>query len=259
MILLIGGTSETAGIAEKLAESNINVLVSTATDIELNVGSHPLIERRAGRLGPEELIELIRSRGIKIVVDAAHPYAVEIHGNARTAAEATGIPLFRWERPGSLPHEHGVTYADDHDRAARTAASLGKPILLTVGSRNVRPYVVEARRHSIPIFARVLNQTDSLSACIDAGLTDAEIIRGRGPFSIEENRETIQRLNVGVIVTKDSGPAGGVPEKLRAAREEGCSVVMVKRPQEHCDEIFSDVEELVKAVRRELLCWNGTS
>ena len=50
MILLIGGTSETAPLASGLAGVGYEVLVSTATDSRLNVGDHPRISRRAGRL-----------------------------------------------------------------------------------------------------------------------------------------------------------------------------------------------------------------
>ncbi|MBF0509675.1 MAG: precorrin-6A/cobalt-precorrin-6A reductase [Deltaproteobacteria bacterium] len=43
MILLIGGTSETASFAEALAAAGFDVLVSTATDVALEVGRHPRI------------------------------------------------------------------------------------------------------------------------------------------------------------------------------------------------------------------------
>lgn len=41
MILLLGGTSDTAPIARGLAAVGLPVLVSTATDIDLDVGVHP--------------------------------------------------------------------------------------------------------------------------------------------------------------------------------------------------------------------------
>ncbi len=41
MILLLGGISETSRIAESLVAAGYGVLVSTATDIPLQVGTHP--------------------------------------------------------------------------------------------------------------------------------------------------------------------------------------------------------------------------
>jgi precorrin-6A/cobalt-precorrin-6A reductase len=54
-----------------------------------------------------------------------------------------------------------------------------------------------------------------------------------------------------VLVTKDSGAAGGVPAKLQAARREGCLVVVIRRPvslgSEPC---FSSLEEVLAALTR---------
>jgi precorrin-6A/cobalt-precorrin-6A reductase len=63
-----------------------------------------------------------------------------------------------------------------------------------------------------------------------------------------ENRETIRKLNIGVLVTKDSGAAGGVMEKLEAARIEGCKVVMIKRPGQEGGIRFGSVQSLVEAI-----------
>ena len=109
------------------------------------------------------------------------------------------------------------------------AFSFAKPVLLTTGSNNLSPYVEQATRTGLLLVARVLPREDSISACLRAGLPRERIITGKGPFTVEANREHIRRFNIGVLVTKDSGAAGGVPEKLRAARLESCQVVVVQR------------------------------
>ena len=50
MILLLGGTGESAAVAEGIAEAGYEVLVSAATDVPLNSGSHANLHRRSGRL-----------------------------------------------------------------------------------------------------------------------------------------------------------------------------------------------------------------
>ena len=59
---------------------------------------------------------------------------------------------------------------------------------------------------------------------------DAEFICANGPFSVEENVRLLRQHQTGVIVTKDSGDAGGVDTKLVAAQTCGCTVVLVRRP-----------------------------
>ncbi|MGD7654587.1 MAG: precorrin-6A/cobalt-precorrin-6A reductase, partial [Verrucomicrobiales bacterium] len=115
--------------------------------------------------------------------------------------------------------------------AARKAFEYGHTVLLTTGSRNLADYAAEARRTGVRWLARVLDHPDSLSACAAAGLEGDRIILGRGPFSIADNRRVIQQHQIGVLVTKDSGAAGGVAEKLAAARLENCRVVIVGRPE----------------------------
>jgi hypothetical protein len=64
MILLIGGTSETAPLAEALAVAGFKVLVSTATQVPLDVGKHPNIASRSGILDGEGMAQLRLTTGV---------------------------------------------------------------------------------------------------------------------------------------------------------------------------------------------------
>jgi precorrin-6A/cobalt-precorrin-6A reductase len=110
MILLIGGTGETASLAQGLAEAGYRVLVSTATDVPLATGDHPNISRRKGRLDEEEMSALAKKKGVKAIVDAAHPYAVAVHAAAQRTAHRLDIPCLTFQRPEVLsPHRGGRT------------------------------------------------------------------------------------------------------------------------------------------------------
>jgi precorrin-6A/cobalt-precorrin-6A reductase len=229
MILLLGGTSETAEVATRLAELGYKVLVSSATDAEQATGNHPNISHRTGRLNRDEMIALIRNLSITSIVDVAHPYAVEAHEVSQQAADEAGIPRLAYVRPRTASDANILTAAN-HEEAALLAFAQNRPVLLTTGSRNLEPYVLESRRTGTPLVARVLDYPPSIQECRDAGLDDEQIVVGRGPFSTEENRETIRQFSIGTLVTKDSGAAGGVEAKMEAARLEGCRVVLVQRP-----------------------------
>jgi len=250
LILLLGGTRETRPIAEALARTGGKVLVSTATDNELDIGAHPNISRRAGRLGEEGIVSLIREKGVRVIVDATHPFAVIVHETARNSAQMTGVPYLRFERPAMEYGDGSVIYAENHDEAAITAFSFGKPVLLTTGSRHLLPYTVQSRATGVPVAARVLAHPESVEACKRAGLADSQVIFGRGPFSVDENLDVIKRFNIGTIVTKDSGASGGVPEKVESARIAGCRIVIVKRPGTISPLSFGTVEALVAEVLR---------
>ncbi len=272
MILLIGGTSETAPLAFGLAEAGYDLLVSQATEAPLAIGEHPRISRRAGSLDEEGLTALGKEKGIRAIVDAAHPYAAAAHAAAHNAASRLGIPCLVFRRPEALPAESGlpsdappanstesafdkdylvsagedhagntgggagdaripVLFAADHPEAAELAFALGRPVLLTTGSRNLGPYAEAARRTGVPLAVRVLDAPESLAACREAGIPEERIIAGRGPFSLEENLAAVLRFGIGVIVTKESGKAGGLDAKLAAARRANCAVVVIRRPK----------------------------
>ena len=233
MILLFGGTSETAGLAEALAGLELPVLVSTATDAELNVGRHLLIRRCCGRLDEEGMGTLLAREGIRLIVDASHPFATELQRTVRTLATRHQLPYFRFQRLASAHTEEELFEVANHQEAAELAVSFGSPVLLTTGSRNLEPYVCAARREGVPLFVRALPHRDAVAACDAAGIPIANRVFARGPFSEEQNRKLIATLQIGVLVTKDSGAAGGVAEKIAAARKEDCLVIMIRRPAEH--------------------------
>jgi len=249
MILLLGGTSETAPLVERLTAARYRILVSTATDIPLEVPLQPNVQRRIGPLDEGSLAMLIHEYGIRGIVDATHPYATGIRATARKVATRMNLPYLSFLRPACIPASAEIAWATDHEEAAGLACSFGQPILLTIGSKNLTTYVEKSRQAGVRLVARVLPQRRSLEACRSAGIPEDSMVIGRGPFSVEENRNLIRRFRIGVLVTKDSGAPGGVPEKLEAARLENCQVVVVRRPNRTFLGAFGNFKDLLEAIQ----------
>jgi precorrin-6A/cobalt-precorrin-6A reductase len=247
MILLLGGTSETVPISRALADDGFGVLLSMETSMMLRESLPHMVKRRNGPLDARGMASLIAENRIIAVVDATHPYASLASHNAWHASKMAGVPYVAYERPPSITDAPDICRTADHDHAARIACSFGTPILLTIGSRHCAPYVARARLNSIPVIARVARNPKSVELCHVAGLGPDEILSADGPFSVSENTATIQRYRIGVLVTKDSGDAGGVPEKISAARDAGCSIVVVSRPARPCGG-FDSIPELLRAL-----------
>ena len=251
MIQLLGGTSQLSAIATALAEAGVVVLVSTATNEPLELAPHPNIERRSGRLDESAMVAMIAAKGIRAIVDATHPYATAAHATAAQAARQAGIPCLSFVRQGGIVPQEGVHFAPDHELAAALAFSFGKPVLLTTGANHLTPYAQEAARSGLRLVARVLPRAESIEACHQAGIAEDNIIAARGPFSLEQNLQQIRRYGIGVLVTKDSGPAGGVEAKLEAARQERCQVVVVARPAPPSGHCVTTVAQLVQSIKCE--------
>jgi precorrin-6A/cobalt-precorrin-6A reductase len=177
-----------------------------------------------------------------------------------SAAASAAIPFFRFSRPGAIEPDERVHLAEDHAMAAKIAFGFGRPVLLTTGSRNLAPYADEARATGIPLIVRALPSPESLEACTQAGIPPGRVITGRGPFTLEENLDVIRKHKIGVLVTKDSGQAGGVAQKLGAARMANCEVVVVARPDAdaECGNVWSDITEMADAIS-EVLTGSGSA
>jgi precorrin-6A/cobalt-precorrin-6A reductase len=250
MILLLGGTTETQTLALGLAHAGYRVLVSTATTIPFHAGDHPAITMRSGRLDMQGMISLIRDTGINLIIDAVHPYASQARSIARSSADTAGIPCLTYLRPGNTVKYEDIDYTATHGEAAFQAFSFQKPVLLTIGVKNLAPYVAHAG--GIPLFVRVLPVYESMETCRSEGIPGDRIIASRGPFTVKDNRSLIQRFSIGVLVTKDSGIEGGVPQKIEAARLEGCHIIMVKRPlfpvPGAADKVYDSINDLISSV-----------
>ena len=246
MILLLGGTSETAYIAEALSLAGYEILVSMATEIPLDAKLPLGASLRHGRLTEPEMEALIREKHILAVIDATHPYAEKARETARRSAEAAGIYYTTFVRPETLLEESGIRRVNSHEEAAIAAFAYGKPVLLTTGSGNLEPYVKESDRAGIALFARVLPEASSIDACRKAGIPENRVITGRGPFSVEENIRQIREHGIGTLVTKDSGAAGGVMEKVEAARRENCHILVIARPARMSGNAFEDISLLLE-------------
>ena len=94
------------------------------------------------------------------------------------------------------------------------------------------------------IFARVLPDSKVIEKCERLGLDAGSIIAVKGPFSEAMNIEMLKHCNVSVMVTKDSGNAGGNDEKINAALKMSIPVIMVERPDIYYGRTASALEEV---------------
>ena len=246
-IVIFGGTSEGRELSNALAKAGAEVLVSVASEVGVEEqGSAEGVTVEWGVKDEDGIRGMIR--GADMVIDATHPFAVVVTDNIRQAAEAEGIErlrLLREETPAG--EEADIRYAKDAQDAARIAAEIGGRVLLTTGSKDLGIYaaVIDPQR----LYPRVLPLVASIEACEEVGIPHRNIIAVQGPFSEELNKAVIRDYETEVMVTKDSGAAGGFPEKIRAAQACQIPVIVIMRPEEEglsFDEILAVCREKMK-------------
>ena len=249
-LLLFGGTTE----AREILERGVPALCCVATDWGAELArsfSGPGVEVRVGRLDEPAMEALIRAEHIACVIDATHPYAVEVTRNIRTACANTGVPLLRLSRPPAVHDSDNAILAGSCREAAELLNELLNEcegnVLLTVGSKELREFTA-VRDYKTRLYARVLPTSDVLRACEGLGFDPAHIIAMQGPFSLEMDRAMLPCTGASVLVTKDGGAAGGVEAKLRAAHEAGARVILIARPDDSAPNHMTETVQSVQSV-----------
>ena len=193
------------------------------------------IEILAGRKDGAQMEALIRSGSYDLCVDATHPYAVLASKSISGACRRTGLPYLRYlreEAPAAWKDFPGLITADSAGDAADILSGAdfrNDRILLTTGAKEAGAYAgLDMGR----LYIRILPSAESRRICLQAGFAEDHIISAMGPFSEEENLRLMRQLKITLLVTKESGRAGGFPEKLSAARRLGVRVLVIRRPSE---------------------------
>lgn len=242
-LLIFGGTTEGRLLAEYCVRNGINADVSVATEYGASLLPEG-ISILCGRLDAREMTELIRS-GYSAVVDATHPYAVEATANIRAACEETGTNCLRLIRKTSVPYGKTVP---DMDKLIELLNGTDETILSTLGSKAL-PELIKVKDFRRRLWVRVLPSEEILEQCRALGYDTTKVIQQKGPFTTEQNAAHLRESGAGMIITKESGEAGGYPEKAEAARICGAELITLTRPPEH----GHSFGEIIERIEKELL------
>ena len=232
-VVIFGGTSEGRMLSECLCRNKIAHTLCVATDygeevLEPSEYAHVL----QGRLDTQQMEDLIRREQCFVVVDATHPYAVEVSQNIRKACERTKMKYLRFlrDKESVIDVRSDVLVSSATEAAAYLNGQEGA-IFLTTGSKELPAFTAGVHKTE-RLFVRVLPSAAVVASCRELGLEGKQICAMQGPFSEEMNRALLQQTKAAWLVTKDTGITGGFPEKVRAARSLGVRLVIIRRPEE---------------------------
>lgn len=227
--IVFAGTTEGYALCEFLAENRVSVYACAATEYGGSLlQENEFLHVSAGRLKTEDMEELFRKENPEIVLDATHPYAAEVTKNIRTACESAGVLYQRILRPEGEKNSEAI-YVESTEEAAAFLSGTEGNIFLTTGSKELTKFT------GIPdykerLFARVLSIPSVIRSCAELGIEGKHLIGMQGPFSVEINEAMLRQFQCSYLVTKDTGLAGGFPEKMEACQRCGVTPVIIGRP-----------------------------
>lgn len=221
-ILILGGTGEGIALADALQQLPGLRVISSLAGRVANPKLPPGEVRIGGFGGADGLAAYLRDNRISAVIDATHPFARRMGWNAAAAAETTGLPLLRYERPAWLaqPGDRWIE-VDDWNDAVDVLRGSARRVFLALGRQELAPFT------ALDEIAFIIRAVDAPDATLQ--FADAEIILARGPFALADERSLLTSRRIDHLVCKNSG-GSATDAKLQAARELGITVVMQRRP-----------------------------
>ena len=214
MLLLFGGTTEGRKAAEVLEEAGSPYFYSTKTgeqDIALHHGT--VI---SGAMDGEAMLAFCREHGIRLVVDAAHPFATQLHETIARVCSDLQVPVIRYERIYP-PRDPCITWIDDYKELS-SVLTPHSSLLATTGVQSISK-LKPLEAQDIKVIYRILNRESSIQLAHQQGAADEQLCFY--PQTVEAE----------AVLMKESGLSGGFSEKITEARERGMRIIALKRPE----------------------------
>ena len=217
MILVFGGTTEGRKAVEVLEEAGNAYYYSTKTgeqDITLHHGF-----RLDGALDASAMSVFCQEHNIRLIVDAAHPFASQLHQTIAQVAESLNIPVIRYERIYP-PRDASITWIDDYSELPELLPPHAT-LLATTGVQSIAK-LKPLETQGIRIWYRILNRESSVALAVKQGASLEQLCYYDDPKDIP--------VKADAILIKESGISGGFLEKVKAAQAQRMRVIALKRP-----------------------------
>ena len=222
MILVFGGTTEGRKAAIALEDAGKTFYYSTrGSEQEIDL-VHGI--RTTGGMDVDDITRFCDEKGIALLIDAAHPFAENLHRNIIEAARRKQLPVIRYERQYP-PRSDDMIWCDDYNDAVEKMERHGIERLLALTGVQTIGKLKPFWEHHLTWF-RILNRASSVELALRSGFPKEYLTF----YDDEPTAATIETLHPDAIITKESGESGGFDEKVEAARKADIPVFVVCRP-----------------------------
>jgi cobalt-precorrin-5B (C1)-methyltransferase len=225
-LLIFGGTTEGRLAVDVCEQAGKPFYYSTKGDLQ-KVDMHNGVHI-TGAMTADDIVAFCKEHKVGCIVDAAHPFAENLHKTIDEARKVLSINVIRLQRV--FPeHIKGVEYCSDYDDAINKIREAKVERLLALTGANT----IKKLRQTKAIF-RILNRPESIALAEAAGLDNDRIIFYNESLeipTIEDEKKVMGEVGCDAIITKESGESGGFEVKVKAALELGLKVFVVEHPQ----------------------------
>lgn len=134
-LLVFGGTTEGRLAVRVLEEAGKPFYYSTKGSGQVVTMHHG--RRLCGAMTHDDMCEFCKNKGVKLIVDAAHPFAENLHATIAEVAKDMQLKVVRLQRPEVKRHEEVVYCRDFNDALQCLEALQPKRLLALTGSNTI--------------------------------------------------------------------------------------------------------------------------
>ncbi len=259
-IWLLAGTAEGVAIAAALIRAGWTVEVSVVTASAARAYADLAVAAlHQGPLDGDASIKQVLARRPSWVVDATHPFALQISAALHRVCGREGQRLLRFERRTDVLSRTGSASADvpasvrwlERPSALADQCLGGHHLFVALGSRHLAETARAGAAAGATLFARVMPSCDGVRQALAVGLAadHLAVVHPRAdlaPGAIEA--ALCRRWRITDVICRESG---GLIEGLwrNLAAERGIQLWFLRRPEAPVGvEVVRDLEDLISRV-----------
>lgn len=253
MILVFGGTTEGKITSDLLTRIGEEHLYATKTRVKQVIEAEMLV----GALDNLEMQKTCKQRGVKLIIDAAHPFAEVLHRTIYQVSQELDIPVLRFNREyPDLSTLKGLRLFSSFEEMNTALENEDKKnVLALTGVQTINHF--KSVWDSQNIYFRILDTPLSYKKGIATGIDESRLLPAPAKIQKEGLRNLIKTHNAQILLTKESGGSGYFNEKYELSQEYDIPLWVIKLPVQqnfkYCVNTAKDLLKIIYKLKQNLL------
>ncbi len=223
MILILGGTTEGRIAVRVVDEVGKPFYYSTKGNSQYVESAHGI--RLCGAMDEKTMEQCCTENHIRLLIDAAHPFAEQLHHAVAIVSQHLNLPVIRLERHYP-PRNSAFIWCEDYaDAVQRLEAASVQRLLALSGVNTIAKLKAYWRQHDC--WFRVLDREDSRASAAWQGFPAERLLF----YKEGEEGKLMDQIHPDAILIKESGDSGFFQQKSDAAMIRHIPVYVIKRPK----------------------------
>jgi len=229
MILLLGGTRDAIKIGEKLTQPYI-YSIAGVTD---NPATPKNAQVRIGGFSEQDdsingFKNYVIKNNITIIINATHPYAINITNTINIVSQELDIKTIRYVRKAwQKQNDDDWISCKDSSVIKQKLANIKGKVFFTLGAKSMNDY----NDLNCYVIARTVKKVL---------IYNGECLVDKGPYSMNSEQLLFDKYNFQALVCKNSGGDMNY-NKIKIAIERKIPIFMLDRPQDNSKNIIYDI------------------